>query len=106
MTRGDFMCFGGVSRNHILADGSYGNHVAGKFDFPDYHFFTDSRISILKKRKLQAIADLIAEQRKGSYVRDGNILFAHDLFYVLRYSSKTRKEFIDKLDDKLRISNL
>ena len=87
---------------YVVGKPQYKNNIEDKF----YHFFTDSRISILKKRKLQAIADLIAEQRKGSYVRDGNILFAHDLFYVLRYSSKTRKEFIDKLDDKLRISNL
>lgn len=82
--------------------------IAENVDMQDtvraYEFYVNERINILQKSKIKAIILLYKKYLEGSYKVDGKIVFIHDVWYVLRYSIKKRKEFIGKICEYKRRS--
>ena len=68
-------------------------------------FFTDKRISAISKDKVNAISDLVEAYREGAYDIDGFIIFLHDIVFVLMYSQKWRKRYVESFQKQLRLSS-
>lgn len=65
-------------------------------------FFTQNRIAAVSKNKLFGIYDLVEAKNNGVYKVDGNIIFLHDIEFVLTHSHRSRKTFLDNIDKYLR----
>lgn len=68
-------------------------------------FFTQERILAVSRNKFRGLYDLVQARKKGVYKIDRDIIFFHDVGFVLMHSKKYRKTFIADLDRYLRKTN-
>lgn len=67
-----------------------------------FAFFGCDRIKILSGSKIRALINLENARKKGCYNTEGNIVYYHDIWFVLRYRKKYRRNFIKRASYKIR----
>ena len=69
------------------------------------HFYTVTRLDLLKRFKVVAIFKALSEYKKGSYLPEGRALLCHDLLFILLHSVSFRRIFVNSIDAGARISD-
>ena len=64
----------------------------------DFSFYTDTRVSLLKKGKAAAVYEAVREFINKSYQANGKALLFHDLEFILFHSQSFREEMICSMD--------